>query len=103
MTLLGKSVSLTFSGETSEDLIDQLKLAAAKAQVLGYTDVDLANDADAVCMRLKIVQMKRDTSFAHALSYALGELGRGRSEALGIIWDGTSVRLSTIAVRQQSA
>lgn len=103
MTLLGKSVSLTFSGETTEDLLDQLKLAATRAQVLGYTDVDLANAADGICMRLKIVQMKRDTSFAHALSYAMGEVGRGNSEALGIIWDGTSVRLSTISVRQESA
>ena len=103
MTLLGKSVSLTFSGETTEELVDQLRLAAAKAQVLGYTDVDLANSADALCMQLKIVQMKRDTSFAHAWSYAMGELGRGRSEALGIIWDGTSVRLSTLSVRQESA
>ncbi len=103
MTLLGKSVSLTFSGETTDDLIDQLKLAATRAQMLGYTDVDLANAADGLCVRLKIVQMKRDTSFAHALSYALGQLGRGSLEALAIIWDGTSVRLSTLAVRQESA
>ncbi|MCA9626634.1 MAG: hypothetical protein KC766_03160 [Myxococcales bacterium] len=103
MTLLGKSLSLTFSGESTDHLLDQLKLAATKAQMLGYTDVDLADASDAICMRLKIVQMKRDTSFAHALSYAMGEVGRGRSEALGIIWDGTSVRLSTISVRQESA
>src|SRR5690606_16937800 len=103
MTLVGKSLTLTIAGDDAAELADQLAVAANKAQLLGYTSVDVARRSAQIRLRVKITQMKRETSFAHALSYALGEVRRGTTESGGIIWDGTGVQIQLEAARQESA
>lgn len=103
MTLVGKSLTLTIAGDDAAELADQLAVAANKAQLLGYTSVDVARRSAQIRLRVKITQMKRETSFAHALSYALGEVRRGTTESGGIIWDGTGVQIQVEAARQESA
>jgi hypothetical protein len=103
MTLVGKSLALIISGEDPTQLADQLAIAANKAQLLGYQSVDMAELGAANCLRVKFTQMKRETSFAHALSYALGVIRRGTTDCAGIIWDGTGVQIAMAAARQESA
>ncbi len=85
-------VEFIVSGETAADRARELRKLFDQWQKTGSTHLE--NSGTGLTIRVIITEPARETSVAHCISYACGELEEGIVEAGGSIWDGTHVQIT---------
>ncbi|GEM_PF-3775847 len=87
-----KQIEFIISGETSEELADELIIVYNKWRK-NPGSLNGKNKKKRLTIRVCITGIRRETSIEHCIRYACGEIRDGIIQAGGTIWDGTHVQI----------